>query len=277
MIPFDFEYHRPDTMQEAADLFRRLDSEGKAPVYYGGGSELISMARVGSLSFGAVIDLKSIPECRVMQYDDERLRLGSCLTLSEITESNCFPLLGKTAGRIADHTMQCRITLGGNLASAIIYRETVLPLLLTDARLTAAGRNGLKEYPISQVFRERLLLPRGEFLVGAVIEKSFLPLPYFHEKKTKNEKIDYPLITSAGLKKDGLLRIAFSGLASYPFRDAGLETMLNDPALSFGSRADRIVQALSGVLLSNLSGSADYRNYVLNNTILNVLEAMKDA
>ncbi len=276
MISFDFEYYRPDTLKEAVDIFFELDKEGKSPVYYGGGTELISMARVGSQSFGAVVDIKNIPECKVLGFNADTLCLGSAITLSDITEANYFPLLSKTAGRIADHTMQGKITFGGNLASTIVYRETVLPLLLTDARLTVAGKNGLAEVEIGQVFKERLRLQKGEFLVKATIDKKFLIAPYFHVKKTKNEKIDYPLITAEGLKLDGYVRIAFSGLASYPFREANIENMLNDSSLKFSQRADKIVQALSGIITSDLYGSAEYRKYVLKNTILNILETLKD-
>lgn len=276
MIPFDFEYYRPDTIKEAVDIFLQLDSEGKSPVYYGGGSELISMARVGSLSFGSVVDIKNIPDCRVLGFEGDNLCLGSALTLSDITESDYFPLLTKTAGRIADHTMQCKITFGGNLASTIIYRETVLPLLLTDAVLTVSAENGLTEMEISQLFKERFMLQKGSFLVKAMINKKFLAAPYFHIKKTKNEKIDYPLLTAAGLKTDGFIRAAFSGLASYPIRDSNVETVLNDSNMDFSQRADKIVWALSGIILNDIYGSAEYRKYVLKNTVVNILETMKD-
>ena len=164
MIPFDIVYVRPGTVREAADAYRQLDADGQAPVYYGGGSELISMARLGNAAFGAVIDLKSIPECRVLETDGDSLLLGSAVTLGELVRSGLFPLLGKTAGRIADRTMQNRITLGGNLAATIIYRETVLPLLLSDAALTTAGIGGLSTQQVSRLFRERLMLPKGDFM-----------------------------------------------------------------------------------------------------------------
>lgn len=277
MIPFDFEYYRPDTIQEATDTFQQLESEGKTPVYYGGGSELISMARVGNLTFRAVIDIKNIPECKVLEYDQENnLILGSALTLSEISESKQFPLLEKTAGRIADHTMQCKITLGGNLASTIIYRETVLPLLLADSRAVVASQDGLREYPISQIFDRRLNLNKGCLLVKIITNKGFIESPYFHIKKTKNEKIDYPLLTTAGLKAGGLLRIAFSGLFSYPFRSVQIENILND-TVSFEERTEKIADIVSGNILSDINGSSEYRKYVLKNTIMNVLETMKDA
>ncbi|MPM21795.1 hypothetical protein SDC9_68245 [bioreactor metagenome] len=277
MIPFDFEYYRPDTAEEAASVFAKLDTAGKDPVYYGGGSELISMARVGSRSFGAVIDLKNIPECKAMEDRGDHFYLGAGLTLSDLIEWNGFPLLSKTAGRIADHTMQCKITLGGNLAATIIYRETALPLLLSDAKLTFAGADGFKEYNMDMVFRERLLLPRGEFLAGVALDKSFFSLPYFHEKKTRNEKIDYPLITAAGLKKEGTLRIAFSGLAAYPFRDAEAERILNGSFRSRERRADKVVKCLSDIIQGDLSGSAEYRKFVLKEIILNILDTMKGA
>lgn len=276
MIPFDFEYYKPDTIQEAIILFHQLDSAGKTPVYYGGGTELISMARVGNLSFGSVIDIKSIPECRALEHVSDNLVLGSALTLSDITESKQFPLLDKTAGRIADHTTQCKITLGGNLASTIIYRETILPLLLTDAKVTVAGPSGLTDYKISQIFDQRMNIPKGHFLICTTISKSLIQAPCFHVKKTKNEKVDYPLITTAGLIKDGLIRIAFSGLASYPFRNTDIEDMLNDSNLTFSERADRIANTLSDILLNDLTGSREYRNYVLKNTLTNILETARE-
>ena len=277
MIPFDFEYYRPESVEEAVRLYQELETAGKAPVWYGGGSELISMARVGNRRFGAVVDIKSIPECRTLDHDGERLNLGAALTLDEICGSEKYPLLGQTAGRIADHTMQCRITFGGNLASSIIYREAVLPLLLSDAEITTAGPGGLKKYAIGDIFKERLLLPEGELLISAAVAREFIEAPYFHIKKTKNEKIDYPLITTDALIAGGNLRIAFSGLAAYPLRDVAAESILNDQRLSLEERAEHAAQFLSGVYLDDMNGSSSYRRFVLKNTVVNILESIKDA
>jgi CO/xanthine dehydrogenase FAD-binding subunit len=234
------------------------------------------MARVGNRHFGAVIDIKSIPECRTLDFDGEFFNLGAALTLDEIRSSEKFPLLGKTAGRIADHTMQCRITLGGNLASTIIYREAVLPLLLSDAEITTAGVRGFRKYSIHDVFKERLLLPKGELLIGAAVAREFTEAPFFHIKKTKNEKIDYPLLTTCALIAGGYMRIAFSGLAAYPFRDAAAERILNDQRLGFEERAENTARSLDGVLLDDMNGSRGYRRFVLKNTVVNILESIKD-
>jgi CO/xanthine dehydrogenase FAD-binding subunit len=199
------------------------------------------------------------------------------LRWAELAQSDKFPLLARTAGRIADHTIQCKITLGGNLASTIIYRETALPLLLADAVLTAAGPQGLKKYLIHEVFRERLRLPKGEFIVGAAVARALIDAPYYHEKKTKNEKIDYPLITTAALIMDGRLRAAFSGLASYPLRDMGVENILNDGKADFAERVEWAAKALDGIVLDDMNGSAGYRRFVLKITRVNILESIKEA
>ncbi|MBW7571507.1 FAD binding domain-containing protein [Caproiciproducens faecalis] len=276
MIPFEFDYYKPASIREATEAFTLLDTAGKNPVYYGGGSELISMARLGNLHFGSVIDIKEIPECKILGYDqDNQLVLGSALTLSDICESKQFPLLEKTAGRIADHTMQCKITLGGNLASTLIYRETVLPLLLVDSKITVAGIDGVRDFPISQIFEKRLNLPKGSFAVRVSTKKGMISSPYFHIKKTRNEKIDYPLMTVAGIKTGGQLRIAFSGLMPYPFRSVRVENILNDTNDN-SVRAMEVVNLLSDKILDDLNGSCEYRKFVLKNTILNVLDTMKE-
>jgi CO/xanthine dehydrogenase Mo-binding subunit len=58
--------------------------------------------------------------------------------------------------------------------------------------------------------------------------------------------------------------------------DSKVEALLNDSGLEFSQRADKIAQALSGIILNDSYGSAEYRKYVLKNTVVNILETMKD-
>ena len=87
MISHDFEYYLPDTWQEAVDIFHSIKAEGKNPLYFGGGTEIISMARVGSIKPDAVIDIKKIPECLCLGTDGSQLIFGAALTLTTIRES----------------------------------------------------------------------------------------------------------------------------------------------------------------------------------------------
>ena len=86
------------------------------------------MARMHNVYSGAIIDVKAIPELNIYEINDDELIIGAALSLTRIAEEDLFPLLSLTVRRIADHTIQDKITLGGNIAGTIIFRESVLPL-----------------------------------------------------------------------------------------------------------------------------------------------------
>ncbi len=272
MIPFDFIYLRPNTLQESANLFAQFQAEGKSPIYYAGGSEIISMCRVSSIQPGVVIDIKNIPECKQLLLDDQKLHIGSVCTLNQISESNLYPLLKLSCGRIADHTNQCRITIGGNLCGTIIYRETSLPLLLSDAEITLYSLEGERTVSFQSVFDGRMLLKCGEMIVQVHVPIWALNTRFFHIKKTANEKIDYPLVSVAALQKDNNLRIAFSGVCSHPFRSIQIENILNDRTKSCRERAEMAVEMLPENVYSDVEGSGQYRIFVLKNTLQELLE-----
>ena len=104
MIPFDFQYCRPTTIDEAIAAFEKLSSEGLSPIYYGGGTEIITMARKETLSVKALIDIKAIPQAIAHGEVNGDLIFGGGLTLSEIIEKNLFPFFSKVLRPIADHT-----------------------------------------------------------------------------------------------------------------------------------------------------------------------------
>lgn len=276
MIPFDFVYCRPVTLEEAHTAFIDLKAQGKKPMYYAGGSEIITMSRTGSIRPGAVIDIKRIPECTLLSADQESLHIGAACTLNQIKESKLYPLLTLACGRIADHTNQCRITLGGNLCGTIIYRETSLPLLLSDATVTLLDQQGLHTVLFESVFKERMELNSGELIVQLHVPLWALEAPHYHIKRTTNEKIDYPLLSLSAIGVNNFLRVAFSGLCSYPFRSISMEAVLNDPSLSRHERVEKAAQMLPESAYSDVEGSGGYRMFVFKNMLQTLLEDFED-
>lgn len=272
MIPFEFIYCRPETLKEAAEVFVQLKTEGINPVYYAGGSEIITMCRAGSIHPGAVIDIKSITECNRLEVEKSTLHIGAACTLTQIKESKLFPLLKMACGRIADHTNQCRITLGGNLCGTIIYRETSLPLLLSDAQATLLGPDGRRTVPFQSIFPGSIKLRPGEFMAQVHIPDWALNARYAHIKKTENEKIDYPLVSVAAIWKEDYLRAAFSGICAYPFRSEKIEAVLNDRKVSCAIRAEEATKLLPAAAYNDVEGSGAYRVFILRNTLCALLE-----
>lgn len=276
MIPTKFEYYKSDTLEEAFLAFNDLNLQGKNPMYYSGGTEIITMARANNIHMGAVIDIKGIPECRAMEMKDNKLNIGSAVTLSQISESKIFPLLGQTAARIADHTVQCKLTIGGNLCGTIIYKETSLPLMLCDSSAVIYGKNGRREVQFNQAFDKKLNLLPGEILVSLKTDERYFSLPYVHAKKTKSDKIAYPLLTVAALKRDEKIRIAFSGLYSYPFRNKEIENYINNEGMNHKNKISLIVEHVSSSLLNDTEGLSEYRKFVLKNTLENTFKMLSE-
>lgn len=177
-----------------------------------------------------------------------------------------------SCGRIADHTNQCRITLGGNLCGTIIYRETSLPLLLSDAEITLYGPEGERTVSFPNVFNQRMQLEPGEMIVQIHVPAWALAACYVHVKNTANEKIDYPLVSIAAIWKKDKLRIAFSGVCSYPFRSTQIEKILNDRKKSCTERVEKAAELLPEPVYCDPEGSGDYRTFVFKNTLQTLLE-----
>ncbi|WP_066366722.1 FAD binding domain-containing protein [Neobacillus fumarioli] len=270
MLPFDFDYFKPDTLEEAVELFQYLDHNGKQPMFFSGGTELITLGRIDLAYTEAVIDIKEIADCRVMSLNGGQLLLGSTLTLTEIEETNLFPLLTKTASEIADHTARVKITLGGNICARIFYREAVLPFLLADSQVVIVGPEGKKAVPIHEIFHEQLLLNRGELLVQTITESRFIRAPFFAIKRRQQWETGYPLITVAALKIDEKVRVAVSGLCPFPFRSKEVEIALNS-GQSIEARVEAALRVLPRPILDDVEGSADYRLFVFRNILTDAL------
>ncbi|HML84422.1 MAG TPA: hypothetical protein PKE52_04600, partial [Bacteroidales bacterium] len=172
--------------------------------------------------------------------------------------------------------IQDKITLGGNIAGTIIYREAVLPLLICSGEVVIAGQGGIKQVLLSDIFDRRIMLNDGEFIVSVAVDDHFLTLPYVHVKRTKSDKIDYPLITLTALKDNNRINIAFSGVCSFPFRSTLIEDYLNDTILPNNIKINNIIDNIPDLVLSDLGGSGDFRKFVLQKMLIEVLEKLGD-
>ncbi|GIN40167.1 MULTISPECIES: FAD binding domain-containing protein [Heyndrickxia] len=274
MIPYDFDYYRPTSIQEALTIYQTLKHAGRKPMYFSGGTEIITLGRVNWVYTDAVIDLKGIPEYHVLFKSESRLILGAGLSLVQIEEANPFPLLSKTASEIADHTARTKITLGGNICAQIFYREAVLPFLLSDSLMVVAMHDGMKIFPIHEIFSKCLCLNEGDFLIQVSTDQKFVEAPSISIKRRKQWNTGYPLLTAAALKVDGAIRLAISGLCPFPFRAFEIEELLNHSDLSMEEKINGAVERLPSPILNDVEGSAEYRLFVLKNTLIDILQEL---
>jgi CO/xanthine dehydrogenase FAD-binding subunit len=255
VIPYDVAYYRPDTLAEALEAFRLARAEGLSPAWLGGGTEIVTMARDGRARPAALIDLKGVPECRGIEERGGHLRFGACLTLNEAAEQDLFPLLARAASGVADHTVRNSITLGGNITGRLPYREAVLPFLVCDGLAEIASGDGVREAELADLFAKRLRLAPGEVLVALRVPVSAASLPHAHVRRTRDSRVDYPLLTACFVAQGRRLRLAVSGLGDFPAR-------LADRDLDGHGSEESAAGALAAAGLAaraDMRASAEYR------------------
>jgi CO/xanthine dehydrogenase FAD-binding subunit len=274
MIPFNFEYYKPVSLEDTVKLYGELSKSEKEPLYYSGGTEIITMARRNDLTTKAVIDIKGIPECNVFEIKDNKLVIGAAVTLTHIADNKLIPFLSDTADFPADHTARNKITVGGNICGKIMYKEAVLGHLIGDSNVSIYGEKGIRIVSINDVFNQKLQLEKGELLFQLATEMSYSNLPYISVKKTRQGSIAYPLITMAAIKKNNNIQMAFSGVCSFPFRSKEMEEYINNKAIMKAQRIEQAISHLPASILGNIQGSSEYKKFVLRNLLEYTLETL---
>ena len=275
MIPFNFEYFKPKNFQEAFEQYFIYKNQDKKPFYISGGTELITLGRLNIVHTNGVIDLKGIPDYSFMFFHEQYLYIGGGTPLTIIEDANLFPLLSQTVSEIADRTARNKITIAGNICAQIFYREAVLPLLISDCHIGIAGAEGIIYHPINNIFNKEIQLHEGQYVFSILIGKTYTTLPFVSIKRRRQGDNGYPLVTVAAIKKDQDIRLSISGLCSFPFRSHEMEKELNTKTLPVEERVNKALEFIPGAVLNDVEGSAEYRIFVLKNTLIDIIKELE--
>ncbi|MEO5862711.1 MAG: FAD binding domain-containing protein, partial [Burkholderiales bacterium] len=141
-----FNYHRPNSVEEAATLF----GDSSDARYLAGGQTLIPTLKMRLAATSDLIDLGGVKQLAGIQAEAGKIIIGAMTTHAEVANSGAvqctLPALAALATGIGDRQVRNRGTLGGSLANndpAACYPAAVLALnatLRTSKREIAADR-----------------------------------------------------------------------------------------------------------------------------------------
>ena len=281
MIPFDIDFIKPTSAEEAAAAFQETADADRTARYLSGGTELVTMARDGRLRYDVLIDLKGIPETTVL--DDASLTYGACVRLAELADGSRVELLARAAGGVADRTVRNSITLGGNICGVLPYREALLPFLLFDGSATIVGPGGMRTARLDDLFEKRLMLEAGEFVLSFSLGAGAADVATFYRRRTRDPRVDYPLVTLCMARVNDGYRVAVGGAFGYPVRSRDVEATLT-AAMSGTTAGTAAAEAEAAVARaaagfpdaywSDFRASADYRQALLQQSISEGLEVL---
>jgi carbon-monoxide dehydrogenase medium subunit len=153
MIPAQFDYVRPASLDEALRIL--TDREGEAKLLAGGYS-LIPLLKLRLAQPGLLVDLRDVGGLDGIVETDDELRIGARATHRQIHEHPIierYPLLHDVSGGIGDPQVRNWGTIGGSVAHADPASDWPAALLAANARIVCRGPAG-----------ERVIAARDFFL-----------------------------------------------------------------------------------------------------------------
>jgi aerobic carbon-monoxide dehydrogenase medium subunit len=143
MIPAQFEYVRPGTLDEALQILK--DREGEAKLLSGGYS-LIPLIKLRLAQPALLVDLRDVSGLDGISETDDELRIGAKATHRQIHEHpivrDRYPLLHDVSAVIGDPQVRNWGTIGGSVAHADPASDWPAVLLAMRATIVCRGGGG---------------------------------------------------------------------------------------------------------------------------------------
>jgi aerobic carbon-monoxide dehydrogenase medium subunit len=153
MIPAAFDYHAPQTLEEAVALLQAHPDDAKV---LSGGQSLLPLLKLRLGVAGHLVDIGRIPGLEYIREEAGVLAIGGRTREADLERSDVvrrrYPLLVETTEVIADPLVRNMATVGGNLAHGDPANDHPATMLALRATVVATGPGGRREIPIDDFF-----------------------------------------------------------------------------------------------------------------------------
>jgi len=267
MIPQQFEYSAPKTLDEALGLL----AEGAKPL--AGGMSLIPMMKLRLAAPEHLVDLGRIKDLNYIREQSGSLHIGATASHHEVESSALVrgkcPLLAETVSNIGDMQVRNMGTIGGSVAHADPAADYPAALQALEAKLVLKGSNAERTVAADDFFVDMFTTALEP---GEIVREVIVPIDG-DGTGTNYQKVVQPASgfaivgIAARVRKSGgkitMARIGVTGLSNRAFRATAAEKALEGKA---GSAAD--IQAAAALVAqgieanADLHASADYRKHL---------------
>lgn len=268
MIPAQFDYQAPKTLDEAISLLAQHQDDAKI---LAGGHSLIPAMKLRLAQPALLVDIGRIKDLSYIREEGNKILIGATTTHYQLESStllqNICPLLPECASNIGDVQVRNKGTIGGSLAHADPAGDWPAAIIALHGSMVVAGSGGERVIAADDFFVDLMTtaLQPGEILRQIRIEKP--------QGRTGQayQKVPHPasgfavvgVAVSLNLAADGTCQtsgVGITGVASTPYRAAGVESALANKKLDEETIAKAASHASDGVdANSDLHASADYR------------------
>ncbi|MET1159542.1 MAG: xanthine dehydrogenase family protein subunit M [Thermoprotei archaeon] len=270
IIPIEFDYYEPKTLDEALEL---LDKFGEKAKILAGGTDLLVKIKARIIEPRVIINIKKILGLRYIREEEKVIRIGALTRLRDLERSDIIkkylPALYDAVKVMGSIQIRNMGTIGGNLCNASPAADTAPPLLVYDARAVIASVDGERVVPLEEFFvgPGKTVLKPNEMLKEIIVEKPSRGSSAF--KKVSRVAVDLAIASSAVylVVEDGVIkeaRIALGSVAPKPVRARKTENAVK--GLRVGSEElrsalNKLEEEISPI--TDVRSTAEYRRYVV--------------
>lgn len=272
MIPAAFDYHAPETVDDALRLLGDLTSSGADVKVLGGGQSLLPVMRLRLAAPEVVVDLSRVDGLAGVRDDGDALVIGAMTThdtmVNDALVREHARLLSLAAGTVADPQVRHRGTFGGALVHADPAGDMPAPALALDAEMVIAGAGGRRIVPAAQFFTDLFTtaVDDGELLVEVRVPK-YTGWGAHYEKFSRVAQAWSIVAVAAAVRvEDGAIaeaRIGLTNMGSTPVRAASVEeALVGQPATADAVRSAAAQAAEGTTPPEDANADADYRRHL---------------
>lgn len=273
MIPAQFDYSSPTTVEEAITLLNELGDDAKI---LAGGHSLIPMMKLRFASPTHLIDINNIPGMSYIREEDGFLKIGAMTREVEMEESalvaDKFPIFIDATKLIADPQVRNFGTIGGNLAHGDAANDHPAIMIALNAEVVIAGKEGSRTEGIDGFFYGFYMtaVQEGEILteIKIPVQKGKVGSAYHKNERKVGDYATAGVAVQIVLDDNGTCTYAGVGLTNVnatPLRAERSEEALRGTKLSDDDIAKAAQYAAEDCNPSDdLRGSAEYKRRIVS-------------
>jgi aerobic carbon-monoxide dehydrogenase medium subunit len=265
MIPAEFDYTAPDTLEEAVSA---LADGGEDAKLLAGGHSLIPLMKLRLAAPALLVDLRKVPGLHGIQRENGSWRIGAMTPHTELEHSADLGLLARAAGTIADPQVRNRGTIGGSLAHGDPASDLPAVVLMTEGTVTVTGSGGQRSIAAGDLFRDYLDTSIESAEVMTEVHIPSMDGWGFGYEKFNRRSEDWAMVAVAALvKQTGDIcedvRIGLTNMGSVPLRASAVEDALRGQPLNADTIGKAAEQAAEGTNPpADLNASSDYKRHL---------------
>ncbi len=282
MIPAQFDYLTPKTLDEAVSLLGQHPDEAKI---LAGGHSLIPAMKLRLAMPQTLIDIGRIKDLAYIREEGGQIRIGAMTTHYQMESSNRLreicPLLPECAAQIGDVQVRNKGTIGGSVAHSDPAGDWPAAVIALGAEIVAVSAGGERTIKATDFFVDMLTtaLRPGEILREIRIA---IPTGRFGQSylKVAQPASGFAVVgVAVNLTRDSggaceSVGVGITGVASKVYRADAVEKAITGSGLDEQAIAGAAAHATDGVSVNgDLYASEAYRRHLAQVYTRRALEA----